>query len=298
MKAWYFASGDEVNGPFSENDMADLIRHGAVVADTMVCYAEMGDEDPEWYPASESEMARLLSGSRKTRRVLDLETGADNSAPSRENMADSAAKDNVSLSASGLCANCGTAVRADARFCDKCGAPLGAETQSAASDFTADSGEQPEIIDVDSSTFKGRNIYNGCFATGIILMIMYFVWGSDMYRNGPHWFFYALNLFAPAVSGVQLSVGGIWGPLSSILTIIHAVLVVWVLVLLFKDHEPWQRPVVIVDRIWGFCTFSALVVAIFLLVCFLKMKAEQDQRYNEERRAARILNEAWRMNRR
>jgi hypothetical protein len=297
VKAWYFASGDEVNGPFSEKDLADLIEEGRVTADTMVCHPEMGDEDSEWYPASESEMAHLFSGSRQTGRVLDLETNADNSASVRENIADSTANNVFSLSTSNLCGNCGAAVNADARFCDKCGNPLLAETEFTATGFAPDTGEQPEIFEVESSIFKGRYVYNSCFGTGIILMVMFFIWGSDVAIGGPHWFFYALNLVAPAVSGIRLSAAGVLGPLSSLLTIIHVVLIIWVLILLFKESEPWQRPVVIIDRIWGFCSFSVLVIAIFLLFCFLKIWAEQGRQAAEEEKAARILNKAWKMRR-
>jgi hypothetical protein len=252
VKAWYFAAGDEVTGPLSDQDMFNLIGKGVVTADTMVCYSDMGDEDPEWYPASESKISHAFSASAQTKRMLDLGVSSDGAAT-----ADS-----------------------EVEFVE----------DSARSGFI----ESPEIIEVESSVYGDRYVYNGCFATGIILIMMFFIWGSDV-RYRVHWFWYVLNFFAPAVSGVQLTAGGILGPVSLLLTIAHSVLVVWVLVLLFKDNEPWQRPVVIVDRIWGFCSFSALAVAIFVLICFLKIWADQNQRHAEEERAARILNKAWKM---
>jgi hypothetical protein len=276
MGAWYYLKGEEVEGPFSEDDFARLIKDGTVLGDTMVCNPEDGDEDPDWFSASGSEMARFFTqaaapaAAPQGRRKLDL--GESQRAA-------------VSETSSAEIAEITPARRERKKNRDGGQAETGESFSVGAA--------VGEVIDVAASKPKGYVVSWACFGTGMLLIIMFFFRAEAVYHGEVKTFYYMMSLVAPFLNGVLLSFDG-HSTFTGILTLTHFVLLVWVLILMFSKDETWRSPIVIINRAWAFCSLSVLAVAACILFFILAKDAAYTRERREEESAARILRKAMR----
>jgi len=74
----------------------------------------------------------------------------------------------------------------------------------------------------------------------------------------------------------------------ALLTIVHFVILIYVLVMVFKGRANFQNPIVLVNCVWAIATFLGIAIIVLIELFAFKRTAE-------ENRAARIINKAMKM---
>ena len=127
---------------------------------------------------------------------------------------------------------------------------------------------------------KTQGVYISYFLTGLILIGAFFMYGTEAIKGPIHSALYAFICAAPIIGGGILALAEIGGFVIAGITLLHSILLIWVLILFFKDRPSNPNAIIIIDWVWAFLSGGCIILAIILfLISMLKGSSNRDDRY-------------------